>query len=205
MSAQEVKEIHPKDRKEWRKWLEEKHDKEKSVWLIYEKKQGGNRALSWAEAVEEALCFGWIDSKAVTIDEQFYMQFFTRRKPGSVWSKINKDKVEVLMAQGLMAPAGLKSIEVAKENGSWSALDAIEELTVDEDLAKAFTANPGSAEFFESLSKSVKKMMLYWVSSAKRTETKEKRVLEIAQLAAKGEVPKQFPYKPKADSQKPKA
>ena len=150
------------------------------------------RDRSWSESVDEALCFGWIDSKAVTLDEHQYKQFFTRRKPKSVWSRINKEKIDRLIADGLMTEAGMRSIEIAKENGSWTSLDEFEDLIIPKDLEKAFKLHKGSKAFFTGLSKSVKKAMLYWIGSAKLPETRQRRINEVAELGGKGEKPKQF-------------
>lgn len=148
--------------------------------------------VSWSDAVDEALCFGWIDSTRRSTGNDEYIQYFTRRKPKSNWSKINKEKVKRLMEEGKMAPAGLKSVATAQENGSWNHLDMVEELEVPKDLEKAFKKYKGSRAFFEGLSKSVRKMILHWVISAKRPETREKRIEEVASLAAQKLKPKQF-------------
>lgn len=120
------------------------------------------------------------------------MQFFTKRKAKSVWSKINKNKIEQLISIGKMSQAGFESIAIAKENGSWTILDSVEELAIPEDLETAFEAYEGSKDFFTSLSKSAKKMILYWLVSAKRQETRQKRINEVAELAAQKLKPKQF-------------
>jgi uncharacterized protein YdeI (YjbR/CyaY-like superfamily) len=184
--------FYPENRRQWRKWLEKNHAKKQSIWLIYYKKASGVPTISWSDAVDEALCFGWIDSTKKPMDEERSIQYFTKRKAGSTWSKINKTKVQKLMEEGSMAPAGLKSIETAKQNGSWSLLDEVEELTIPNDLEKAFKTHAGSKAYFLSLSKSVKKMMLQWVVLAKRPETRQKRIDEIAELAAQNLKPKQF-------------
>lgn len=142
--------------------------------------------------MDVALCYGWIDSKKIKIDPETSHQFFSRRKAKSTWSKINKEKISKLVESGLMAQAGLNSIEIAKQNGSWTLLDEVEALTVPEDLNQALTAKPGAKEFFEGLSKSVRKMMLAWLLFAKRPETRQNRIDEIAELASKGQKPKQF-------------
>lgn len=185
--------FHPADRKAWRKWLEKNHATRVSVWVIFTKKtKEGVRHLSWSDAVDEALCFGWIDSRAKTIDEDHYMQFFSRRKPKSIWSKINKEKVDRLIEEGLMSEAGLRSIEVAKRNGSWSSLDDVEALIIPKDLAAAFRKHKGSKAYFEGLSKSVRKMMLHWITFAKLPETRQRRIDELVESAGKGERPKAF-------------
>ena len=192
MQQQELETICPASTQEWRSWLEANHASKGSVWIIYYKKKAGKPTISWSEAVDQALCFGWIDSTARSIDDDTYMQFFCPRKLTSAWSKINKEKVKYLIAEGLMTAAGYASIETAKQNGSWTILDEVEELIVPEDLETAFGSQTGSKDFFLSLSKSVRKSMLQWLVLAKRPETRRKRVSEIAELASQGLKPKQF-------------
>jgi uncharacterized protein YdeI (YjbR/CyaY-like superfamily) len=182
----------PKNKEEWRNWLKNNHVVVDSIWLILFKKHSPDHNLSWSEAVDQALCFGWIDSTRKTIDSEKYMQYFCRRKPKSNWSKVNKDKVKTLMEQGLMEEEGYKSIEIAKKNGSWTILDKVEALIIPEDLMEAFTNYKGSIEYFDSLSKSSKKILLHWVMSAKRTQTRQKRISEIAKNASKNLKPTQF-------------
>ncbi len=188
----DVEDYCPYDKKEWRKWLELNHNKKEAVWLIFYKKKSPNYNLSWSDSVDEALCFGWIDSTKKTIDKERYMQYFSRRKPNSIWSKINKDKVDYLNSENLMQEAGYKTIEIAKENGSWTFLDEVEALLIPEDLKEEFVNHKGSMEYFDNLSKSDKKNLLYWILSAKRKETRQKRILEIVENANKNLKPKQF-------------
>jgi len=188
----DIEDYCPSDKKDWRKWLELNHYKKDAVWLIFYKKKSPNHNLNWGESVDEALCFGWIDSTKRTIDHEKYKQYFSKRKAKSNWSKINKDKVKTLIDQGLMEEEGYKSIEIAKENGSWIILDGVEALIIPEELKEEFGNHKGSKEFFSSLSKSVKKILLYWVVSAKRKETRQKRILEIAENASNNLKPKQF-------------
>ena len=192
MSKKEIETYCPKSRTDWRKWLEKNHQSKQSVWLVYFKLSTKVASVSWSEAVDEALCFGWIDSTKKTIDKERYMQYFSRRKPNSTWSKINKEKVAKLIQNNLMARAGFTSIETAKQNGAWILMDDVENLIVPEDLRIALNKNESSMEFFQSQSKSIKKIMLHWVVSAKRIETRKKRIAEIAQSAAKGIRPNQF-------------
>lgn len=182
----------PGDKKDWRNWLELNHKNKAGVCLIFYRKNSPNYNLSWSESVDEALCFGWIDSTKKTIDNTKYKQYFCKRKEKSNWSKINKEKVKVLIDQGLMEEEGYKSIEIAKENGSWTILDEVEALVIPEDLKAEFTNYKGSMEYFESLSKSVKKILLHWIVSAKRKETRRKRILEIVENASNNLKPKQF-------------
>ncbi|MBD2355490.1 YdeI/OmpD-associated family protein [Tolypothrix sp. FACHB-123] len=181
--------VYAKDRQEWREWLQRNHHSSIGVWLIYYKVKSGKPSVKYSEAVKEALCFGWIDSKVKTIDTERYMQIFTPRKPKSVWSKLNKQYIEELITQNLMTEAGLKKIEAAKENGSWSSLDAIEALTIPADLKLALTANKTANKYFEALSKSSKKNILSWIESAKRPETRLKRIQQTIISVAQNKNP----------------
>lgn len=184
--------VCPASPQHWREWLQAHHAERQSVWLIYHKKQSGTPSLTWSQAVDEALCFGWIDSRAQPIDGERYQQFFSRRKPGSGWSKINKAKVERLIAAGLMTPAGLASIETAKQNGTWTLLDDVEELRLPADLAESLQASPLATSFFEDLSRTDKRNMLHWLLQAKRPATRQKRIAEIVDLAAQHLKPVQY-------------
>ena len=188
----DVEEYWPYDKKSWRKWLEFYHHKKDAFWLIFYKKKSTNHNLSWSESVDEALCFGWIDNTKRAIDSEKYKQYFSRRKVKSNWSKINKDKVKTLIDQGLMEEAGYKSIEIAKENNSWTILDGVEAFIIPEYLKDEFANYKGSIEYFGSLNKSVKKILLHWIISAKRKETRQKRILEIVENASNNLKPKQF-------------
>ena len=192
MLKKEIETYCPGSRADWRKWLEKNHQSAQSVWLVYFKTSTKIPSLSWSDAVDEALCFGWIDSTKKTIDKERYMQYFSRRKPNSTWSKINKEKVDKLIQNHLMTKAGFDSIETAKQNGSWTISDEVEALVIPEDLKEEMENYKGSIEYFDSLSKSDKKILLHWVVFAKRTETRNKRILEIAESASKNLKPKQF-------------
>ena|SRR6218665_3775877 len=189
---QETETFCPDNQQQWRKWLQKNHDKKQSVWLVYYKIKSGKAAMSWSEAVDEALCFGWIDSTRRPVDDEKFIQLFSRRKAGSTWSKINKEKIERLIEEGRMTAAGLESVERAKQNGSWSILDEAEELKIPKELEKEFKVHPGSKAFFLSLSRSGRKMLLHWLVMAKRPETRQKRAKEIALCAGKKQKPKQF-------------
>src|SRR5437868_2610415 len=141
MPLQELRSVHPKTRNAWRSWLQKNHAKSPGIWLIYNKKSAGKKRLEYAEAVEEALCFGWIDSTLRPLDEEMYMQRFTPRKPKSGWSGLNKKRIEKMIAEGLMTNAGLEKIEQAKKDGSWSSLDHIDALHLPEDFEKALSKN----------------------------------------------------------------
>lgn len=192
MSEQEIEKICPASRQEWRNWLLENHRFRQSVWLVYYKVKSGNPTVKYSDAVDEALCFGWIDSKAKPIDDSSFMQFFSKRKARSVWSKINKEKVERLIADDLMTDAGFESIAIAKQNGSWSILDTAESLEIPDDLEAEFHKNPDSKDYFLSLSRSDKRNILQWLVLAKRIETRQKRIAEIVELAGQRQKPKQF-------------
>jgi uncharacterized protein YdeI (YjbR/CyaY-like superfamily) len=188
----DIEEFCPSNKQDWRKWLAENHQKKEAVWLIFYKKNSTNTNLSWSESVDEALCFGWIDSVKKPIDMDKYKQYFSKRKENSNWSKINKDKVEILISENRMQKAGFKTLKIAKQNGSWSILDEVEALVIPDDLKNEFTQREGALEYYESLSKSAKKILLSWVVMAKRTETRQKRIIEIAENASEKRKPKQF-------------
>jgi len=144
------------------------------------------------EAVDEALCFGWIDSKINKRDDESFYQFFARRNPKSKWSRVNKNKVERLQAEGRMAPEGLAMVELARQNGTWNALDEVENLTIPPDLQQALDALPNAAAHFDAFPRSVKRGILEWILNAKKDETRQKRILETATLAAQNIRANQF-------------
>lgn len=176
--------VYARDREEWRTWLSKNHELKKSVWLVYYKKESGKKSITYTEAVEEALCFGWIDSKPNKIDEKSYMQLFSQRKKKSVWSKINKERVVRLIQQNLMTVAGMEKVNEAKKNGSWDSLNEVEEMIFPEDFKKAMNKNKLAKKYFDAFSNSSKKMILYWIHSAKRPETRSKRIEESVKLAS---------------------
>ncbi len=180
----------PGDIKAWRNWLKKYHHSKSSVWLVYYKKHTATPSISYNEAVEEALCFGWIDSTRKTLDKDRFTQLFSKRKPKSVWSAINKEKVKKLEAEGRMTIAGMESIKLAKENGCWDILTNID--IIPKDLETALKKYKGSQTYFTGLSPSTRLAILQWLVLAKRPETRQKRIDEIAKLAAKRQKPKQF-------------
>jgi uncharacterized protein YdeI (YjbR/CyaY-like superfamily) len=177
--------IHPKTRAEWREWLSEHHTQAEGVWVISFKKASGKPRLEYDEAVEEALCFGWVDSKANKLDDERAMLWFAPRRRGAGWSKLNKGRVEKLIAAGLMTPAGLSKVEAAKQDGSWNALDAVEALEIPPDLAAALAANEAAQQYFDAFPRSVKRAILEWIAGAKKPETRAKRIDETVASAAK--------------------
>jgi uncharacterized protein YdeI (YjbR/CyaY-like superfamily) len=192
MQKNEIEVFHPTSQQTWRLWLAENHSSKQGVWLVYGKKKSQLPTITWSEAVDEALCFGWIDSIKKPIDDETFMQFFCKRKPYSTWSKINKEKIKRLIEYQLVTETGYASIEAAKKNGSWAILDDVEELMMPKDLEKEFETRAGSYDFFISLSKSTRKAILQWLFLAKRSETRQNRIIEIAQLASQKLKPKQF-------------
>ena len=179
--------IHPLTRDAWRAWLMENHETAEHIWFIRYKKSAGKPIVSFDEAVEEALCFGWIDSLPRKLDEERTMLYFAPRKKGSGWSRVNKERIERMVAAGKMTDVGLQKIEEAKADGSWSKLDAIENLDVPDDLAQALAERPPAAEYFEAFPRSVKRGILEWILNARRPATREKRILQTADMAQRNE------------------
>lgn len=179
----DVAAIQAKERKVWRKWLEKNHTKETAVWLILYHKKSVVPSIYYDEAVEEALCFGWIDSVKYKRDEESAYQMFTPRKLKSNWSKLNKERVEKMTRAGLMTQAGQMLIDFAKENGTWEVLNEIDNETIPDDLQVSLQKNKLAKANFESFSSSAKKMILSWILSAKRSETRAKRI-ELTVLSA---------------------
>ncbi|MBI9097550.1 MAG: YdeI/OmpD-associated family protein [Spirochaetaceae bacterium] len=168
------------NRKEWRSWLEENSTRAREVWLIYYKKHVHKESITYEQAVREALCFGWIDSMVKRIDHERYMQKYTPRKPKSNWSETNKKRVEDLIREGLMTPSGLFAIERAKENGSWNNLKGVDDEPVEpQDLIDALAENPQAEENYYNFPRSTKKQYVGWLKSARRQETRLKRIKEI--------------------------
>lgn len=175
--------VHPQNRDEWRAWLGQNHTRMDGIWLITYKKATGKPRVEYDESVEEALCFGWIDSKGNKLDDERSMLWFAPRKAGSNWSASNKERVERMIAAELMTPAGMAKIEAAKADGSWNALDSVEALDVPPDLEAALGAYSEAGQNFNAFSRSAKRAILEWIANAKRPETRAKRVEETARLA----------------------
>ncbi|MGJ3238930.1 MAG: YdeI/OmpD-associated family protein [Anaerolineae bacterium] len=174
--------IFPQTRAEWRAWLEANHQQDEGVWFIRYKKTSGKPYLSFDDAIEEALCFGWIDSLPRKLDADRTMLYFAPRKEGSNWSDLNKKRVERMVKAGLMTSAGVAKIEIAKEDGSWDALNDL--LTIPPDLDEAFSQYPNAKTNFESFPPSTRKGILEWILNAKHDATRQKRIRETARLAA---------------------
>jgi uncharacterized protein YdeI (YjbR/CyaY-like superfamily) len=180
-----IKTFYAKSQKAWRDWLIKNHGKEKSIWLIIYKKESGIPSIYYPEAVDEALCFGWIDSKPNKRDNESYYQFFAQRNPKSNWSKVNKEKVERLIKNKQMTSAGMKMIDLAKKIGTWTALDNVENLVLPQELMHSFNKNKKALTNWEAFPKSAKRGILEWIYNAKKIETKLKRIEETVNLAAK--------------------
>jgi uncharacterized protein YdeI (YjbR/CyaY-like superfamily) len=187
-----LEQVYVADRAAWRRWLATHHATSPGIWLVFDKKSSRPDRLAYVDAVEEALCYGWIDSTVRTLDDARYVQLMAPRKPKSTWAATNKARVERLIAQGLMAEPGLASIERAKANGSWTSLDAVEAMVVPADLTKALRALPGAAKNFAAFSPSARKAYLHWISQAVRAETRAHRVAHVAQFAASNQKSRQF-------------
>ena len=177
--------IHAKTRAQWRRWLEKNHKSEKAVWLIIYHKSSEVKSVYYAEAVEEALCFGWIDSVKHKRDDESAYQFFGQRKPKSMWSELNRTRVEKLIEEKKMRPAGQAMIDLAIRTGTWEALVPIDKMTIPEDLQKMFNKNKTAFKNFQAFSPSSRKIILLWILNAKRDETRKRRVEEAVKLAAK--------------------
>ena len=171
-------------REDWRNWLLENHAKSVSVWLILFKKEKGIPSLNYDEAVEEALCFGWIDSKPNKRDDKSFYLFFAKRKPKSNWSALNKTRVEKLLAAGKMHTSGQFMVDLAIKTGTWDALNEVEDLILPQDLQFAFSQNQVAFENFQGFPKSVKRGILEWILNAKRPETRQKRIEETVRDSA---------------------
>jgi uncharacterized protein YdeI (YjbR/CyaY-like superfamily) len=172
-------------RTEWRKWLAKNHKTKDAVWLIIYHKRSDTKSVYYDEAVEEALCFGWIDSKPNKRDSKSYYLFFAKRKPKSNWSKANRERAQRMIDEGMMMPAGQAMIDLAKKSGTWNALVKVQKNVVPDDLKKAFAKNKIALKNFEAFPPSSKRIILEWILNAKKEETRLKRITETVTLAAK--------------------
>lgn len=189
MQSLPIVQIYAENRGVWRDWLKANHQTSQRIALVYYKKSSGKPSVTYAEAVEEALCFGWIDSQLKPIDGEKYQQNFTPRRTKSGWSKVNKARVEKMIAAGSMTDAGLAKINLAKEDGSWNALDGSENVEIPDDLSAALKSRKRAYENFMNFNLSTKKSALRWVYSAKRPNTRQERIDKIAASSAKNEKP----------------
>ncbi|MCI0678157.1 MAG: YdeI/OmpD-associated family protein [Actinobacteria bacterium] len=171
--------VTPETRAEWRRWLAANTDRTEGLWVVYRKKSSSLEGPIYEHLVEEALCFGWIDSQERRVDDDRVMQWFSPRRPGGVWSAPNKERVERLERQGLMTEAGLRVIEQARADGSWSQMDEVDSMIVPGDMADVLAKAPGAREAYEALADANKKQLLWAVYSAKRAETRARRIEQI--------------------------
>lgn len=176
--------VYARDRGAWRQWLERHAATSPGVWLVYDK--GPQRTLGYDDIVEEALCFGWIDSRPRSLDDYQAMLYIAPRKQRSAWSRVNKARVERLIAAGLMQPAGLATVEAAKASGRWTALDTVEQLTEPDDLRAALDANAAARAQWDGFPRSAKRAILEWLANAKKPETRAVRIAETVREAAHG-------------------
>lgn len=189
LSAADFPNIEARDRTAWRAWLRHHHRTSPGVWLVYYKKGSGIASVTYAEAVEEALCFGWIDSKIHAVDSLRYRQIFTPRKPGSTWSRLNKRRVAGLVRNKRMTAAGMAKVAAARKDGSWKSLDVVEDLRMPGDLLRALAADAQARRYFEEFSDSARKLIIRWVTQAKRPDTRLRRIRKTVRLASLNKKP----------------
>jgi uncharacterized protein YdeI (YjbR/CyaY-like superfamily) len=188
--------VHLETVEAWRAWLELNHATSAGVFLVSWRKASGRPAMTYEESVEQALCFGWVDSRPAKLDEERTMLWFTPRKRGSAWAGPNKVRIERLTRDGLMRPAGIAVVEAAQADGTWTILDSVERLEVPDDLAAALAARPGARENWDAFPRSAKRGILEWIVLAKTAVTRERRVTETAEKAAVNERANQWSPKP---------
>lgn len=178
---------------DWRAWLERNHAREKEIWLVYYKRAAGKASVTHEEALDEALCYGWIDSIVSRLDSERYMQKWTPRKADSVWSAANKARIEKLAAEGRLAAPGKAKVAAARRNGSWNKLSDIDQIgrppEIPKDIRAALAENPAVREIFDRLAPSQKKLWAWWIISAKRPETRTRRIAETLKGVAAGRRP----------------
>ena len=188
MPTKRTTEAAPRSRKQWRVWLEKNHGSKTEVWLILFKRRSGDSSLTYNDAIEEALCFGWIDGVRRSVDASRYMHRLSPRKPDSRWSALNKARAQCMLDAGLMRPAGLKAIATAKQNGRWYAPPRRSRShPMPDDFKAGLERNRRAASFFASLAPSYKRQYVGWIAAAKREETRERRIREALKLLASGE------------------
>lgn len=177
--------FYAEDRKIWREWLQKNHTGTKSVWLILYHRDSGKPSVTYDDAVEEALCFGWIDSKPNKRDDENSYLFFARRNPNSNWSKKNRERAERMISEGLMTSAGMEMITVAKNTGRWTALEEVQNAVIPDDLKEALAMKPTAEKNFSEFPPSSKRIILEWILNARKLKTRQKRIEETVRLAKK--------------------
>lgn len=191
-----VKTLHAATRQDLRTWLQRNGETEKSLWLIVYHKASATPSVYYDEIVEEALCFGWIDSKPNKRDHESFYLFLAKRKPKSNWSKLNRERVARLIREKRMTPAGMKMITLAKKTGTWNALDDVDNRKIPADLQKLFAKNTKAKNNFSAFAPSAQRGILEWILNAKKPETRQRRIEETVQLAEQN-IKANFPQKPK--------
>ena len=181
--------VEADDRPTWRAWLEANHATSSGAWLVTWRRRSGRVGLDYEAAIEEALCFGWVDSTGGRVDDERGKLYFAPRKAGSGWAASNKARIERLERDGRLAAAGRAAVERARADGSWTLLDAVERLEVPDDLAAALASRPAATATFDGFTPGVRKQLLAWVAMARRPETRARRVEAVAAAAARGERP----------------
>jgi uncharacterized protein YdeI (YjbR/CyaY-like superfamily) len=179
--------LAPLSRAAWRSWLAQNPDRQEGLWIVYRKKSSNLEGPGYVDLVEEALCFGWIDSQSRRVDDDRMMQWFSPRRRGGLWSALNKQRIEDLTSAGLMTERGQMTIDEAKADGSWSQTDEVDALVVPADLQTALDAAPKARAAYAPLADSAKRQYLYWIHSAKRPTTRSKRIDETIRRRASGE------------------
>lgn len=186
-SRGEAEQVHPLSVEDWREWLQANHSQSSGAWLVSWRPATGRPRITYDEAILEALCVGWIDGQARPLDDARTMLWFVPRSPRSSWSRVNKERVALLEREGRLLPAGIRAIEMAKENGTWSVLDEVDQLIVPAELREALDARPGAREAWAGFPPSAKRYILSHIALAKRPETRERRIIQAAESAARGE------------------
>ena len=179
--------LTPASRADWRSWLASNTERQEGLWVVYRKKSSSLEGPEYDDLVEEVLCFGWIDSVVRRVDEDRTIQWFSPRRRGGLWSALNKERIEHLVRDGLMTEAGKAVMEQAKADGSWSQTDEVDSLIIPSDLQAAFDDAPGAKAQYDSLRDSAKKEYLWWIHTAKRPETRAKRIADTIQRLSAGE------------------
>lgn len=185
--GREPERFHAETVEEWRAWLLAHHARPEGVWLVQWKSRTGKPAVPYEQAIEEALCVGWVDSTYRSLDDERGMLWYSPRRKGSLWARSNKDRVERLEAQGRMTDAGRDAVERARADGSWTILESVEDLVVPADLAVALDARPGAFEHWDAFPPTAKRAFLLTIATAKRPETRARRITECADLVQRGD------------------
>jgi uncharacterized protein YdeI (YjbR/CyaY-like superfamily) len=182
--------LHFETRKAWRAWLARNHARVAGIWMLYYKKHTGRLSLAYADAVEEALCFGWIDGKIRRLDGATYMQRYTPRSERSIWSELNRRRAQRMIRRGLMTAAGLVKIRAAKKSGAWEqATRPRRPPTLPTDLRRALAQQPEAQEHFRAFAPSYRTLFIYWVASAKKPDTRARRIARVVEMAAANRKP----------------